>query len=121
MASAPTRGISRAFVDTLCLLLLLLPGHLGIQSRKYVPAIHCEGMVLSPQHRYQTHRARSLLHCLTTCSSVSACVSVVHESASSLCHLGSTSATQNCSNMEVAGSGVRYYQQKVGFCLLIHI
>ena len=117
MASRLSRGI-RSFTTLLCLALLPLSGPLAIQDIKYVQFPYCDGMVLSSQHRYQTHTVRSLLHCLVMCRASAACVSVVHDPVVGLCHLGSSSAAKNCSNMEVASAGVRYYEHKVRFLIL---
>ena len=106
---------SRRRVFSLCLGLLLPFGQSqAIRDLKYVKPLHCPNMALSTQLTYQTRAVRSLLQCLTACRASAACVSVVHERASDLCHLGSSPAMQNCSNMEPTGPDVNFYEQKVG-------
>ena len=105
----------RVFSVSLCLGLLLPFGRSqAILDLKYVKPLHCPNMALSTQLRYQTRAVRSLLQCLTACRASATCVSVVHERASDLCHLGSSPAMQNCSNMEPTGPDVNFYEQKVG-------
>ena len=118
----PDSRVQRILSISLCIALLLPFGRSqAILDLKYVKPLHCPNMALSTQLRYQTRAVRSLLQCLALCRASAPCVSVVHERASDLCHLGSSPAMQNCSNMEPTGPDVNFYEQKVVSFVLLFV
>ena len=111
----PHKRGQKALSISLCFGMLVLFGQSkAVLDLEYEKTSHCPTMALSSQHRFQTYAVRSLLQCLSACRASAACVSVVHERALRLCHLGSSPAMENCSNMEPSGPDISYYEQKVG-------
>ncbi|XP_025089860.1 microfibril-associated glycoprotein 4-like [Pomacea canaliculata] len=97
-----------------CLMLLGLEPqkHTATAEKRLARVNYCGGRVLGAHHRYRSAPARSVLECATFCGADPGCQAVVFDASAAWCHLGNVIANSDCSNMELATSGMTHYQTR---------